>query len=111
MTAETTRANTRQRWYPGRLFGYIPSVTMTEAGDVRLVGRALALVVSMVPEHEAVSDLADAAGHDYWLLGQARETCRLSSSGRSDMPEVARAMLFLDAAAAMAAATAAPAVA
>ncbi len=69
------------RWYPRELFGYIPSVTITEVGDVRLVGRALALVVSMVPEHEAVEDLADAAGHDHWLLGQARETCRLSSIG------------------------------
>ena len=84
---------------------------MTEVGDVRLVGRALALVVSMVPEAEAVSDLADAAGQDHWLLGQAREACRLSSSGRTDMPEVARAMQILDAAAAVAAATAAPAVA
>lgn len=93
------------------MFGYIPSVTMTEAGDVRLVGRALALVVSMTPEAEAVADLADAAGHDHWLLGQAGEACRLSSSGRSDMPEVARAMQFLDAAAAVAATTAAPAVA
>ncbi len=83
---------------------------MTETGDVRLVGRALALVVSMVPEAEAVEDLTLAAGYDSWLLGQAREACRLSSSGRTDMPEVARAMQFLDAAAAVAAATA-PAVA
>ena len=35
----------------------------------------------------------------------------MSSSGRFDMPEMARAMQFLDAAAAVAAATAAPAVA
>ena len=84
---------------------------MTAVGDVRLVGRALALVVSMVPEHEAVSDLADAAGHDHWLLGRPGRRAGCRRSGRSDMPEMARAMLFLDAAAAMAAATAAPAVA
>jgi hypothetical protein len=84
---------------------------MAELGDVRLVGRALALVVSRVPEHEAVGDLAEAAGYDPGVLGQARETCRLSSSGRSDMPEVSRALQFLDAAAAVAATTAAPAVA
>jgi|GEM_PF-5281997 len=84
---------------------------MIEAGDVRLVGRALALVVSRVPEREAAEDLAAAAGHDRLLLRQARETCRLSSSGRSDMPEVARALQILDAAAAVAAATAAPVVA
>ncbi len=77
------------------------------AGDVRLVARALALVVSTVPEGVAVAELADAAGHDRRLLHQAREECRLSSSGRSDMPELARAMQFLDAAAAVAAATAA----
>ncbi len=81
---------------------------MTDAGDVRLVGRALALVVSMVPEREAVEDLARAAGHDRRLLRDAREACRVSSSGRSDMPEVARALQFLDAAAAAAGATAAP---
>ncbi|HEX7277514.1 MAG TPA: hypothetical protein VF244_09090, partial [Acidimicrobiales bacterium] len=62
-------------------------MTMIDAGDVRLVGRALALVVAMVPEHEAVEDLAEAAGHDRQLLRDAREECRLSSSGRSDMPE------------------------
>jgi len=84
-------------------------MSVRELGDVRLVGRALALVVSMVPEREAVEDLAAAAGHDRRLLRRAREACRLSSSGRSDMPEVARAMQFLDAAAAVAAATAAPA--
>jgi hypothetical protein len=71
----------------------------------------LALVVSRVPEAEAVEDLAEAAGHDRRLLGDAREACRLSSTGRFDMPEIARAMQFLDAAAAVAAATAAPAVA
>lgn len=75
---------------------------------MRLVGRALALVVSMVPEQQAVDDLARAAGHDRWMLGRARETCRQSSAGRCDMPEVARAQQFLDAAAAVAAATAAP---
>ena len=82
---------------------------MREFGDVRLVGRALALVVSMVPEQQAVQDLAQAAGHDRRLLGQARETCRQSSSGRSDMPEVARAQQFLEAAATVAPATVAPA--
>ena len=82
---------------------------MREVGDVRLVGRALALVVSAVPEEEAVDDLARAAGHDRRLLGQAGETCRQSSAGRCDMPEVARARQFLDAAAAVAAATAATA--
>ncbi len=84
---------------------------MTVAGDVQLVARALALVVSMAPEQEAVADLAQAADYDCWLLGQAREACWLSSSGRSDMPEISRAMRYLDAAAAVAAATAAPAVA
>ncbi len=86
-------------------------MTITVVGDVRLVGRALALVVSKVPEAEAVSDLAEAAGYDRWLLGDAREACRMSSTGRFDMPEISRAMQFLDAAAAVAAATAAPAVA
>ena len=84
---------------------------MTEVGDVRLVGRALALVVSRVSEAEAVDDLAEAAGYDPWLLGEAREACRRSSAGRSDMPEIARALQILDAAAAVASATAAPAVA
>jgi hypothetical protein len=82
-------------------------VSVIELGDVRLVGRALALVVSMVPEQEAVDELARAAGNDRRLLRQAREACRETSYGRSDMPEVARAGKFLDAAAAVAAATAA----
>ncbi len=85
-------------------------MSVRELGDVRLVGRALALVVSMVPEQDAVAALAEAAGEDRRLLRRAREECRLSSSGRSDMPEVARAMQFLDAAAAVAVATAAPVV-
>ncbi|MEA2931866.1 MAG: hypothetical protein QOI56_651 [Actinomycetota bacterium] len=80
---------------------------------MRLVGRALALVVSRVSEQEAAADLARAAGHDRRLLGRAGDTCRLSSSGRSDMPEVAQAQQFLEAAATVAAApaTAATAVA
>ncbi len=78
----------------------MPSVSVRELGDVRLVGRALALVVSMVPEQEAADDLARASGHDRRLLAHARETCRQSSSGRHDMPEVARAQQFLEAAAA-----------
>lgn len=80
---------------------------MRDVGDVRLVGRALALVVSRMPEQQAVDELARAAGHDRRLLGEARETCRQSSSGRSDMPEVARAQQFLEMAATVAAATAA----
>jgi hypothetical protein len=84
-------------------------VSVAEVGTVRLVGRALALVVSRVSEQEAAADLARAAGHDRRLLGRAGDTCRLSSSGRSDMPEVAQAQQFLEAAATGAAATAATA--
>jgi len=83
-------------------------MSVRDVGDVRLVGRALALVVSRTPEQQAVDELARAAGHDRRLLGEARQMCRLSSSGRSDMPEVARAQQFL-ALASAAAATAATA--
>jgi len=83
-------------------------MSVRDVGDVRLVGRALALVVSRTPEQQAVDELARAAGHDRRLLGEARQMCRLSSSGRYDMPEVARAQQFLEmAAAAATAATAA----